>query len=86
MEPHEVKIVDLNPKQFQTLLQLFVKSKPQNVKFPLQDLIRQQWKCPALQLTFLENCTKLFYAKKEVEHIHFGKLQNRTPIAPELVF
>lgn len=38
----------LDQRQFATLLQLFNKCKPQNIQFPLQALLTQQWKCPEL--------------------------------------
>ena len=46
----------LTPSQFQTLLQLFNKSKPQNFLFPLQNMLSQTWKSSKLQLTFIKNC------------------------------
>ena len=45
----------LDVKQFQTLMQLFNRSKPQNIMFPLQSLLSQQWKSSSLQLTLTPN-------------------------------
>ena len=65
---------------------MFVKSKPQNLRFPLQELIRQQWKHPQLQLAFIHNCMQLSLAKKEMDHIQFGKLANRCAHVAEFSF
>jgi len=66
-----------------TLLQLFNKSKPQNVQFPLTNLLSQTWKSGSLQLTFISNCIQLYVGKKE-KSIMFSKLKNKTQTITEL--
>lgn len=51
--------------------------------FPLQALLTQQWKCPELQLSFIQNCMNVAITKKE-KAIQFGKLKTRAPPIPDL--
>ena len=46
--PHYIVEQGLDSKQFTTLIQLFNKSKPQNVNFPLHTLLQNDWKSPSL--------------------------------------
>lgn len=63
--PPQVLEHGLDTKQFQTLMQLFNRSKPQNIMFPLQSLLSQQWKSSSLQLTFIRNCIAQYVSKKD---------------------
>lgn len=81
--PPDVLEHGLDTKQFQTLMQLFIRSKPQNIMFPLQSLLSQQWKSSALQLTFIRNCISQYVSKKD-KFIQFNKLENKAPTIPDL--
>ena len=54
--PEHILENGLDQKQFQTLIALFNKSKPQNFLFPLANLFQKSWNSASLQLTFIQNC------------------------------
>lgn len=81
--PPQVLEHGLDTKQFQTLMQLFNRSKPQNIMFPLQSLLSQQWNSSSLQLTFIRNCVAQYISKKD-KFIQFNKLENKAPPIADL--
>lgn len=47
--------ITLDFKAFQVFLQLFNKTKPQNLAYPLNVILNFTWANPALHLNFIEN-------------------------------
>jgi CCR4-NOT transcription complex subunit 1 len=62
---------------------LFNKSKPQNITFPLSNLLGQSWKSASLQLSFIKNCISTYVGKKD-KSIQFTKLKSRVPTINDL--
>lgn len=54
-EPHT-----FNQKSFTTLLQIFNKSKPQNLQILLPAMLERYWVSPSLQVSFIENAINLY--------------------------
>jgi hypothetical protein len=57
----------LDYKGFLIFLQIFTKSKPQNIQFPLHLMLDsiKDWKNSRLQLNFIENSISFYIDKKE---------------------
>ena len=47
--------ITLDSKAFATFLQIFNKSKPQNLPYPLHTILQLTWTNPAMQINFIEN-------------------------------
>lgn len=73
-----------NQKQFQTLLQLFNKSKPQNLQFPLLNLLTQKWKSPLLQFTIIQRVVSEYMTNKNEKSIQFKQLKNKVDSLADL--
>ena len=59
------KDVCLNAKAYSTLLQLFNKSKPQNLHLPVSLILDGVWKSPSLQLSFIKNAIRCYTSSEE---------------------
>lgn len=79
LQPSEV----LTPKAQSILLQIFNKSKPQNLQVPLSVLIEQRWRSPQLQLQFLSNAI-LAYTSGEDKTFNFSKCPRRIGPIPDI--
>lgn len=73
----------LDSKGFATFLQIFNKSKPQNLAFPLHIILEYKWVSPALQLNFIENCIQVYLEKKD-KTINFLKTSKRQETIEEI--
>lgn len=57
--------LSLDAKAFQMFLQIFNKSKPQNLQYPLHNILAMDWRNHSLQLNFIENSIQFFIDKKD---------------------
>lgn len=57
--------VQLDAKAYSTLIQLFNKSKPQNLVLPLSLLLDGVWKSPSLQLSFIKNAIRCYTTNED---------------------
>ena len=73
----------LDQKAFTVFLQIFNKTKPQNLAYPLNIVLNNDWANPALHLNFLENSI-LIYTQKIDKSINFGKTERRQELLEEL--
>lgn len=59
------KHIDLEKKAYLTLMQIFNKSKPQNLQVPISFLLERKWKNPALQFSFLKNAIECYCSRDD---------------------
>ena len=57
-------------------LQIFNKSKPQNLQFPINVVLESKWSSKLLQINFIENVIQAYTEKKD-KSINFLKLGGR---------
>lgn len=64
-------------------MQIFNKSKPQNLQVPISLLLDQRWKSPSLQIKFITNAIAC-YISGEDKTFAFSKLGRRIGLLPEI--
>lgn len=64
-------------KAYSFFLQLFSKSKPQNLSVSVNVLLETRWACPLLQFQFLQHAINA-YTSGEDKTFNFGKCSKKT--------
>ena len=72
LQPNE----KFDSKAYSFFLQLFNKSKPQNVVVPISLLLEEKWRSPNLQLQFIQNAINA-YVTGEDKTFSFAKCQRK---------
>ena len=62
----------LDAKAYETLIQIFNKSKPPNLQVPSALLLERTWASPCFQLTMIENAIKT-YISADDRSFNFGR-------------
>lgn len=76
--------VSLDAKAYSTLLQLFNKSKPQNLQLPVGLILDGVWKSPSLQLSFVRNAIRC-YTSNEDKTFSFAQSTRKIGQIPDLL-
>lgn len=76
--------VTLDAKAYSTLMQMFNKSKPQNLVLPLSLILDGVWKSPSLQLSFVKNAIRC-YTTNEEKTFSFAQSTRKIPAITDLV-
>jgi sulfur relay (sulfurtransferase) DsrC/TusE family protein len=64
-------------KSYSFFLQLFTKSKPQNLQVSISLLVEQHWKNPSLQLRFLHNSMQAYISNEDKTTFNYSKCARR---------
>lgn len=72
--------VSLDAKAYSTLLQLFNKSKPQNLQLPLGLILDGVWKSPSLHLSFVKNAIRCYTSNEDKTFSFSQSTRKMSPI------
>lgn len=75
---------EFDSKAFAMFLQLYTKSKPQNVQVPISLLLESKWMNPGLQLRFILNAINS-YVSGDDKTFSFAKVPGKSAIIPEFI-
>ena len=57
--------INLDQKAYETLIQIFNKSKPPNLQIPSTILLEKEWVSPKLQFAFLSNAIRCYISSED---------------------